>query len=88
MCNGGNNGAIDLTVSGGSGSYNYSWSNSSTTEDISGLIAGTYTVNISDANGGIQSGCLATTSVTINQPTAVSLSSTKVDVVCNGASTG
>ena len=88
LCNGGNNGAIDLTVSGGSGSYNYSWSNSSTTEDISGLIAGTYTVNISDANGGIQSGCLATTSVTINQPTAVSLSSTKVDVVCNGASTG
>jgi hypothetical protein len=34
-CNGGSTGSIDLTVSSGSGSYTYLWSNNATTQDIS-----------------------------------------------------
>ncbi|PLW91833.1 MAG: hypothetical protein C0592_14090 [Marinilabiliales bacterium] len=41
-------GAIDLTVSGSSSYYLYSWSNGATTEDINGLLPGTYTVTITD----------------------------------------
>lgn len=45
-----NNGAIDLTVSGGISPYTYLWSNNATTEDISGLASGNYTVTIKDVN--------------------------------------
>ena len=73
-CNGGTNGSIDLTVSGGTvgSGYTYSWSNlpgSPDPQDQSGLAAGTYTVTVTDANG-----CTATLSRTITQPAALSVS--------------
>lgn len=54
------NGSIDISLSGGSGSYGYQWSNGSTTQDISSLTSGTYTVNVVDGNG-----CTATASYTL-----------------------
>ncbi len=58
--NGQNNGAINLTVSGGTPGYAFSWSNGATTEDLSNLAAGTYTVTVTDSKG-----CTATKSATV-----------------------
>ncbi|MBI3134056.1 MAG: T9SS type A sorting domain-containing protein [Bacteroidetes bacterium] len=51
----GNDGSINLTASGGTGALGYTWSGpggfSETTEDVSGLAPGTYSVLITDASG-------------------------------------
>ncbi|NVK03174.1 MAG: cadherin-like domain-containing protein [Flavobacteriia bacterium] len=65
-CNGGTNGSIDLTVSGACQPYSYSWSNGATTEDVSGLSAGTYSVTITDGGGDTYN-----YSYTLTEPTAL-----------------
>lgn len=64
-CHDGNDGAINLTASGGTGVISYLWSNGETTQDISGLSSGLYSVTISDQNG-----CSNTVpiSIFINEP--------------------
>lgn len=44
-------GAIHLMVTGGRTPFTYSWSNGATTEDLTALSAGTYTVVVTDASG-------------------------------------
>ena len=83
-CFGNNTGSINLTVTGGTAPYTYAWSNNTTLEDPTGLASGTYTVTVTDANG-----CTSTTTVTITQPQAgLALSTTQVNVLCFGNSTG
>ncbi len=43
-------GAIDLSVSGGNSGYTYSWTGGATTQDISGLAVGSYTVTVTDTS--------------------------------------
>lgn len=50
-CVGDTNGAIDITVSGGVEEYTYAWSTTATSQDISGLAAGSYTVTVTDCRG-------------------------------------
>ncbi len=59
------NGSINLTVGNAVAPITYAWSNGATTEDISNLAAGTYSVIITAANG-----CTATSSATVNSGTA------------------
>ena len=61
-CPGGNDGRIDLTVSGGTPGYNYQWADNATTEDRSGLDTGTYRIAITDANN-----CPADTAIVVGQ---------------------
>jgi len=62
-CAGGNNGVIDLSVTGGRAPFYYVWSNGATTEDVFNLNEGDYDVYISDANG-----CFYTNTFTITEP--------------------
>ena len=82
-CNSGTNGAINLTPSGGTLPYAYSWAGGVTTEDRAGLSAGVYSVTITDANG-----CVGTASATVTQPTAVNGSTIVTNIACNGGNTG
>ncbi|MCB0430280.1 MAG: gliding motility-associated C-terminal domain-containing protein [Flavobacteriales bacterium] len=83
VCSGDAAGSIDLTVSGATPSYTYVWSNGRTTQDISGLTAGTYTVTITDNNS-----CTEIVTETITEPTVLSLTATPYNVLCFGGSTG
>ncbi|MBO9584289.1 MAG: T9SS type A sorting domain-containing protein [Flavobacterium sp.] len=84
-CNGGNNGAIDLTPTGGTGTYTYNWGGGITTQDRTGLVAGTYSVTITDSNN-----CSATiNNIVVGQPSAALNGTTFItNVSCNGGNTG
>ena len=88
-CFGGNNGAIDLTVTGGTPDYLYNWTNSvgtsmGTTQDILTLLSETYTVEVTDDYG-----CLAYLSQEITQPpTPITTTYEVINVLCHGENTG
>ena len=83
-CNNGSDGMADLTVFGGVFPYSFSWSNGNTTEDISNVPAGNYTVIVTDSNG-----CIATDSVIISEPAVMTTTSiSSINVSCNGWSDG
>ncbi len=75
-CNGGSNGAINLTVSNGNSPFTYIWStnaSSATTEDVTGLAAATYSVTVKDALL-----CEVTASQAVSQPALLSPTITSI----------
>jgi hypothetical protein len=67
-CYGGNDGAIDITIVESTPPITISWSNGAGTEDITGLLAGTYTITVSDLVG-----CEVTETITITSPEPLSI---------------
>ena len=68
-------------MSGGSGNYSYSWSNGGNTQTITGLVAGTYTVNVTDN----VSGCTTQCNVTVGGSNAITCSVNGADASCGSA---
>jgi gliding motility-associated-like protein len=82
-CHGHNNGLADLTVVNGSSPFSYTWSNGESTEDLTDLSAGSYSVNIVD-----QFGCSTSAQVSIQEPVAITMFADVQPVACHGGSTG
>ena len=82
-CNGGSNGSVTTTVTGGTGTITYLWSNGATTASLSNVVAATYSVVITDANN-----CTASASATVSQPTALVINGTAANVSCSGGNNG
>jgi PKD repeat protein len=82
-CPGTQNGSIDLQVTGGATPYTYVWSNGGTTQDLTQLAAGTYSVTVTDING-----CSAADSATVSVgiPVVAGIGTTSFSKVCTGAS--
>jgi uncharacterized protein (DUF2141 family) len=79
------NGSASASPAGGSPGYTYKWSSGQTTQNISGLSPGSYTVTVTDAQG-----CTATATVNLSNITGPSLTVVKVDALCdvnNGSAT-
>jgi len=82
-------GTINITPSGGTAPYSFSWTGpapfSSTLEDISGLEPGAYSLDLSDDNG-----CLTSypNEVTLTEPTDINVVPSPTDISCNGADDG
>lgn len=68
-CSGGSDGAIDISVSGGTPPFSYLWSNGQTTQDLSGIGAGVYSLHAEDSEGRV-----GDLSVTLTEPAELSLS--------------
>jgi len=83
-CSGHNDGQITVNPNEGYGPFTYNWSNGETTQTISGLNHGDYSVTVSD-----QSGCsaTATTHITYHPPVSVSTQITN-EILCNGDNDG
>jgi gliding motility-associated-like protein len=88
-CFGSANGNVNLSISGGTGNYFYTWTNNgnpfSTNEDISSLAPGTYIVSVTDANS-----CgPKTATFTITQPPILEVSLvSQTNILCFGDATG
>lgn len=83
LCHGDGSGAFSASTAGGVGNHAIQWSNGATGTGQSEVDAGTYTATVTDNNG-----CMATTTVTVGEPPALSASIFKQDITCFGANDG
>lgn len=88
LCAGDATGSITLTAGGGTpdagGNYQYQWNpGTGSTNSLSGLTAGSYSVTITDDNN-----CTLSDSWTVSEPPVLTLNPQITDVPCFGLSTG
>lgn len=83
-CNGGSNGSVTASPSGGTTPYTYLWSpGNATTATLSNAPIGTYTVTVTDKNN-----CTAQKTVTLTEPTPLLVAATITDVSCPSGANG
>lgn len=84
LCNGNATGLIDINVAGGVFPYSFKWSNGSNAEDLVNAVAGTYMVNVKDANG-----CAESLTATLEQPEKLTVFSENIEhLKCAGDASG
>lgn len=79
------NGTITLTVSGGTTPYTYIWSNGATTQNLTNVVVGTYSVTVKDSGNVCQK---VLSGIAVSQNDALAIVSTKTNISCNGGSNG
>ena len=77
---GANDGAVSVTVTGGSPGYSYHWNNNATTSGLNNLAEGIYTVTVTDTTG-----CSKVASFTVHSIGTLSISSTITDANCGNS---
>ncbi len=83
-CNGGNDGSLTASASGGTANYTFLWNTGGTSATNSGLTAGLYTVTVTDANG-----CTVSDTMNVYEPSVLVASATlNNNVSCNGGNDG
>lgn len=83
-CFGLSDGQLTASGSGGAGTYTFLWSTAATSQTITGLAAGTYTVTVTDA-----SGCTDIDSADVTEPAVLAISIASVtNVSCVGGDDG
>ncbi len=88
-CNGGNNGSIDINVSGGTAAYFYQWTDGlgyavgGNTDNPTGLVTGNYTVVVTDAKG-----CQVNATYPVAEPSPWDVQYIVTHVSTNGGSDG
>lgn len=82
-CFGANDGAIDVTVNGGTPPYSCSWGHGPVTEDVHNLPAGIYSLNVVDSDG-----CEADSSFTVREPVILNATVDSTRVTCVGGNDG
>jgi hypothetical protein len=90
-CNGSANGSIDISVTGGTSPYSYSWNNGASSEDLSGLASGLYTLTVTDANGCkktsstfMQNSVNILASASLTKPSNCGATDGAIDIAING----
>jgi gliding motility-associated-like protein len=81
-CYGYSDGQATAVINGGTPPFTFQWSNGESTQDISNLTAGNYSITVSDNNG-----CVHNASITINQPPQLTITATTdKSTICYGDS--
>jgi hypothetical protein len=82
ICNGSQDGFIQLVINGSVPSYNVQWSNGATTQYLDSLVAGTFYYSVTDQNG-----CITSDTIEINEP-ILNIQENITNVSCYSGATG
>ena len=84
---GSSTGGINISVSGGTAPYSFSWSNGSIAKDLTNIPAGSYTVTVTDANGCATDPVSNTYILEPPAPLTVNISRIDLPITCFGNTT-